>query len=460
MKVSLHRKNVDMLSGSIVKGLLVLALPVIVMNVLQNLFTMIDMKVLKEFAESQDAADIAVGAIGAAGFLITLVTSLVFGVATGANVIIARNIGKNDREAINRSVGTSLMFAAVGGVLLMLVGILGAEQFLIWTNCDAELLGDATLYFRLYFAGAPLLVFCNFAGAILRAKGDSGGPMLYTTIGGIAKVLFNLLTVGVLKMGILGLSLATILSWLVSSALHAWAIWKKDSPVRVSRKYIRFYKEELQSMLYIGLPAGMQTALYSLANVVISTVVNDAGKEATAGLGIANTYDGIIYNISVGAAAAVTPYMSQNIGAGNFTRAKQAMVRGVWITVILGGVFGALSAIFSGPLSSVMSDNPTVIAFSQQKMIVVSSCYFLSGINEIMGAALRAMKKPITPTVATLAYMCALRFLWVYVIFPLLPNNLSFLYLVWPIGWVLSIVTLLIYYIPTAKKLEKELKPV
>lgn len=454
------KRNVNMLSGSIVGGLLALALPVIVMNVLQSLFTMIDMKVLKEFAESKDAADIAVGAIGAVGSLITLVTSLVFGVSTGANVIIARNLGRNNKEAVNRSVGTSLMFAATGGIVLMLVGILGAEQFLIWTNCDEELLGDATLYFRMYFAGAPLLVFCNFAGAILRAKGDSSGPMLYMTIGGVAKVLFNLLAVGVLKMGLMGLSLATILSWGVSSILYARAIWKRDNPIYTERKYVRFYKTELKGMLYIGIPAGMQTALYSVANVVILTAVNGFGKEATTGLGIANTYDGIIYNIAVGAAAAVTPYMSQNIGAGNFARAKQAMVRGVWITVILGGVFGALSAIFSGPLSSVMSDNPTVIAFSQQKMIVVSSAYFICGINEIMGAALRAMKKPIAPTVATLLYMCGLRFPWVYVIFPLLPNNLSFLYLVWPIGWVLSIVTLLICYILAARKLEKELKTV
>ena len=382
-----------------------------------------------------------------------------FGVSTGANVVIARNIGRKDREAVSRSVGTSLMFSAVGGIALMLVGILGAKQFLIWTDCDESLLSDATLYFRMYFVGAPLLVFCNFGGAILRAKGDSGGPMLYMTIGGVVKILVNLLAVGVLKMGLMGLSLATIVSWGVSSVLFAIAIWKKGNPVFVGRKYIRFYKEELKSMLHIGIPAGMQTALYSLANVVISKAVNGFGPNATTGLGIANTYDGIIYNVSVGAAAAVMPYMSQNIGAGNLMRARQAMNRGIWITVILGGILGALSAIFSGPLSAVMSDNQEVIAFSQQKMIVVSSCYFLSGINEIMCAALRAVKKPIIPTVATLMYMCVIRFIWVYAVFPFVPQNLTFLYLVWPIGWLLSIVTLLVYYFPAVKKLEKEEQP-
>ena len=449
------KRNVNMLSGSITKGLLALSIPVIIMNVLQSLFNMIDMTVLRNFAQN---ADIAIGAIGASGFLTSLVTSLVFGISTGANVILARHLGRRDQEGVKRSVGTAMAFVIVGSIVLMLVGILGARQFLVWTNCDEALLPDATMYFQLYFAASPFIVFSNFAGALLRAKGDSNGPMIYMTVGGVVKVLASAFAVAVLKMGLLGVSLATIVSWCVTALLYARAVWKKDNPLCIGRDHIRFYKTELKGMLHIGIPAGMQTALYSIANVVIQTAVNGFGKEATAGLGIANIYDGIIYNISVGAAAAVMPYMSQNIGAGNIARAKKAMLRGIWITVALGGALGASSAIFSGPLSSIMSADPTVIAFSQQKMIVVSSCYFLCGINEIMCAALRAMKKPIVPTVATLAYMCGIRFPWVYVIFPLLPNNLTFLYLIWPIGWILSIVTLLPYYICNMKKLEKEYK--
>lgn len=453
MKLSLQNKDVDMLNGSITKGLLALCLPVIVMNVLQNMFNMIDMAVLRNFATN---ADIAIGAIGATGFLIPLVTSLIFGVSTGANVILARNLGKGDTEAVKQSVGTAMAFVMLGSMLLMLVGIMGARQFLIWTNCDEALLPDATLYFQLYFASIPFVVFCNFGGALLRAKGDSSSPMLYMTIGGAIKVLASAFAVAVLKMGLLGVSLASVVSWLATSILYARTMWKKGNPIYIDRKYVRFYAIELKSMLYIGIPAGMQTALYSIANVVIQTAVNTFGKEATAGLGIANIYDGIIYNISVGAAAAVMPYMSQNIGAENIGRAKNAMVKGVWITVLLAGSLGALSAIFSWPLSAIMSADPKVIAYSQQKMIVVSSCYFLCGINEIMCAALRALKKPIVPTVATLMYMCGIRFVWVYAIFPYVPANLTFLYLIWPIGWILSIFTLLPYYIYHTKKLEKE----
>jgi len=150
----------------------------------------------------------------------------------------------------------------------------------------------------------------------------------------------------------------------------------------------------------------------------------------------------------------VLPYVSQNIGSGNIKRAMQSVWKGTLITVCMGATFGALSAAFSVQLSSIMSSNPAVISFSRQKMIIISSTYFICGINEVFGAALRGMGKPIVATICTLVYMCILRFVWVYFIFPLMPN-LSFLYLVWPVGWLLSAITLLSALIPTARKLIK-----
>ena len=201
------------------------------------------------------------------------------------------------------------------------------------------------------------------------------------------------------------------------------------------------------------MPAGLQSCLYSVANVIISATVNSFGPEATTGISIANNYDGILYQICHATSLAVMPYVSQNVGAGNVTRAISSVKKGILITVCLGATFGALSACFAVPLSSVMSSDPVVIAYSQQKMIIISSTYFICGINDIFGAALRGMGKPMVATVSTLVYMCLFRFVWVYLIFPLLPN-LTFLYLVWPIGWVLSIITLLFVFVPTAKKLK------
>ena len=292
----------------------------------------------------------------------------------------------------------------------------------------------------------------NFCASALRSTGDSRRPMLYLTTGGILKVVFNILFVGVLGLSVVGVALATIISWSVSCTLGLRALLtSRHSMMRLKLSKMRFYKRELCAILAIGIPAGLQQALYSIANVIITATVNSFGPAATTGISIANNFDGILYQIAVAPSLAVMPYVSQNVGAGNIRRAKKTVLSGIGITVAFAATIGALSAIFSGQLSSIMSSDPEVIAYSQQKMMLISSTYFICGINEIMGAAMRGHGKPLIPTVSTLLFMCALRFVWVYAVFPLLPN-LTFLYLVWPIGWSLSIVTVTAFYIPTVRR--------
>jgi Na+-driven multidrug efflux pump len=199
--------------------------------------------------------------------------------------------------------------------------------------------------------------------------------------------------------------------------------------IKINLKDIRIHKKELLDSLHIGIPAGLQQSLYSIANVVISAAVNSVGADATTGISIANTFDGILYQIATAPALAVMPYVSQNLGAGNLKRAKQAIFRGMMIAAVMAGSLGALSAIFSGPLSSIMAENATQIAYSQQKMMIISSTYFICGINNILSETMRGFRRPLIPTVATMIYMCLLRFVWVWWIFPHYPN-LTFLYLV------------------------------
>lgn len=438
-----------MLEGSIFKGLFTLAMPIMVMNVLQSLFNIIDMTILKTFGTSGNA----VGAVGVCSSLITLITVLVTGISTGANVTIARNIGRNDPEGVKRAVGTSVLFSAIGGLLLAIIGVSGAGMFLNWTNCPDTLYPQATLYFRLYFAGVPILMVYNFCAAILRSSGDSKRPMLFLTAGGAVKVGLTYLLVAQFDMGVEGVAVATIISWSVSAILGLGALVRNEGNVKLCKEYFRLYKEELRHILFIGVPAGLQKALYSVANVIITATVNSFGPEATTGVSIANQYDGVLYQICTATAFAIVPYVSQNIGAGNVKRAMQSVWKGILITVGLGAFFGALSATFTNQLSAIMSDDPVVIDYSRQKMIIISSTYFICGINEIFGSALRAMGKPMAATVATMVYMCVFRFFWVYIVFPMLPQNCTYLYLVWPIGWILSIATLLPMFFSRVKKL-------
>ena len=441
--------DVNMLSGSITKGLMVICFPVMIMNVIQSMFNIVDMSILKAF----DTDGMAVGAVGVCGTLITLITNLVIGISTGANVIVARYIGQKDPQRISRAAGTAVAFSAAAGLVLAAVGICFADVFLSWVNCPQELFSRAVLYFRLYFAGVPLLMIHNFCCSALRASGNSSRIMFISIAGGIAKMAATFLLVAVFKKGIVGVAIATIVSWCMYCALSMSSLCFSKGSVKLYMRHLRFYRPELPQILRIGVPSGLQMGFYSIANVLISSAVNSFGAQATTGISIANTFDGILYNICHAASLAVMPYVSQNIGAGNVRRAGQSVGKGILLTVSIGAFFGALSAIFSGPLSSIMSDDPVVIEYSRQKMIIISSTYFICGINDIFSAALRGMGKPSFPTMTTFLFMFVLRFVWVYFIFPLVPN-LTFLYLVWPIGWVLSILCALFVYFPSMRWLK------
>lgn len=442
--------NVNMLSGSITKGLLSMTVPIMVMNVLATLFNIIDMTVLRIFSD-----DRAVGAVGACGTLIVLSTSLLIGIAAGANVIVAKRIGERDRERAEKAVMTAILFSIVGGIVLMVIGVTFAETFLEMTNCPSGLLPQATKYLKIYFYGTPISIFYSFCASILRATGDTKRPMYFSILGGIIKVLFTVFFTAFFDKDVEGVAFATIISQIIASGLAFGRLVKFQNVVRVNFKQIKFDLGELKSMLHIGIPAGVQSALYSLANVVIATAVNGFGEAATTGIAIANQFDGILYQISLAPSYAVAPYVAQNVGAGNIKRVKATLGRAILITTAFAATLGSLSAIFSKELSSIMSTTPEVIAFSQQKMIIVSSTYFICGINDVFGGVLRGMGKPMMPTISTLIYLCLLRFIWVYAIFPLVPN-LTFLYTVWPIGWALSIITLLIAYSISMKRMQEK----
>lgn len=446
-------KNVDMLSGPITKGLLTMIVPIMIMNVSQSLFNILDMTLLKLFGFSS-----AVGAVGACSTLITLCTCLLIGLAAGANVVVANRIGKQQRDRADKAAMTSLLVALTGGIFIMIIGVVFAKTFLAWINCPDALLSQAARYFQLYFLGLPALMLYNFSASILRAIGDTKRPMYYLIIGGVVKVVSTAIFVLIFNDGVLAVGLAMIVTNVVIFILTFMRLLKSKEHITVNFKEIRFDMVELKAILLQGIPAGLQSSFYAFANTLISATVNSFGPAATTGIAIANQFDGLIYQVVYAPSLAIIPFISQNIGAGNIKRVKKIIISGMLITVAFGATFGALSAIFSKQLSSIMSSDPAVIAFSQQKMILVSSLYFIFGINEVMGGVLKGMQKPLPPAISSLIYMCGLRFVWIYLIFPLMPN-LTFLYTVWPVGWTLSLITLFIIYRINMRKLEKRLVP-
>ena len=442
-------ENVNMLDGSITRGLLSMIVPIMIMNVSQSLFSILDMTQLKmlNFPE-------AVSAVGACGTLSSLCTYLLIGLAAGANVIVATRLGRRQRDRANKAATTALLIGLAGGVLLLIIGLFFAKTFLIWVNCPSEILPEATKYFKLYFISVPFILLYNFSASILRAIGDTQRPMFYLIIGGIIKITTTFALAKILNDGVSAVGIATIVSYLVTFILTFNRLLKSRRFININFKKIAFDFGEFKAILLQGIPAGLQSSFYSVANTLIAATVNSFGAAATTGIAIANQFDGLIYQIIYAPSLTVIPFVSQNIAAGNLKRVKKTIIRATLITTVFGAVFGSLSAIFSKQLSSLMSSDPEVIAFSQQKMILISSLYFISGINEMMGGVLKGLRKPIAPAIASLIFMCVLRFVWIYLIFPLKPN-LTFLYTVWPVGWILSLVTLFIIYRINIRKLER-----
>lgn len=444
------KNEVNMTSVPIFSGLLKVAIPIVVMNVLQSVFNLIDTTMLGGFT-----GDGGVGAVSATAPLISLITGFLIGLATGSNVIVARHIAKGDKEKTEMAIGTSIWLAIISGVAFMVIGVVFAKTFLTWMNVSENLLENAVPYFALYFVGCPLLLLYNFCASILRAAGDSKRPMYFLILGGVLKILINFLLLKFTNLHSKGLALATIVSWAVTAGLCFWILLKGEGSVKFKWSCFRIYKQELKDVLIIGVPTGIQVATYNFANVIMSTTVNSFGDHATTGIGIANIFDGIIYQIANSPSFAVMPFISQNFAVKNHKRVKEVFFKGCLIAAGFCFIAGSLSAIFSEQLSSLMSKTPEVIAYSKQKMIIISSTYFICGIQDVLAATLRGMGRSIIPTVSALVFTCFLRIFWVYLIFPLNPD-LTFLYLVWPLGWILAIGMLGISFYIVYKKFKKE----
>ena len=274
-----------MLSGSIMKGLFSIAIPIMIMNVVMSLFNVVDMTVLKMFDSS---GGYAVGSVGACGTLISLITGLLIGCSAGSNVVIAKYIGKGDRERVEKATGVSVLFSIVGGAVLAVVGVACAKLFLGWMNCPDQLMDGAALYFRMYFAGLPMLMFINFGAAILRSAGDSRSPMMFLISGSAIKLIGTVVFVAVFRMTVAGVALATLISWVFMSLCYLRALLKNDGWIQLKLKRMRWYGAELKEILIVGVPAGLQQGLYSIANVIITATVNSFGADATTGISIAN----------------------------------------------------------------------------------------------------------------------------------------------------------------------------
>lgn len=444
------RHEMNLTEGSIFKKLVIYALPLMATNILQLLFNVADVVVL-------GFAGYDVGPVGATGALINLIIGLFVGLSVGANFLVAKFVGANEKERSEKVVGMSVLIAVVVGVVLAIVGYFCARTFLSWMDCPDKFLDDATKYMQIYFLGMPIVLLYNYCAAIMRAVGDTVRPLIYLVIAGVVNVGLNFVLTYWLRMGVQGVAIATVVSQCISVilALISLSLSKGYSRLRLSR--MRLFKNEFVEMIKVGLPAGVQGCVFALSNVVIQSTINSFGDTAVNGNTIAAQFDGFIYNAMFAVALTCMSFVSQNLGAKNIGRIKRTVWISLFTSGVVGIIFGGIILIVAKPIAGIMTDDPIEIEYAWGRLIILATTYFTCGLMDVMSNTMRGLGKSTLAMIVSLSGSCLFRILWINTVCRFITTPEA-LYWVYPVSWVLTFCIFVAIYFPTIRRVERKMQ--
>lgn len=450
-KTVTKKYSMDMCEGPILKKMLLFALPLMASSLLQLLFNAADIIVVGRFA-----GDNSLAAVGSTTSLINLLVNLFMGCSIGANVLVARFFGAKKSNELSETVHTTMALSIVSGLILTVIGVIGAPVILELMQTPEEVLELAVIYLRTYFCGMTSMMVYNFGAAILRAIGDTKRPLYYLIIAGVINVVFNLFFVIVLKWDVFGVGLATTISQTISAVFIVRCLMNEQEAIRLYPKKIRIYKDKLLTILQIGLPAGFQGTLFSLSNVFVQSSVNLFGSTVMAGNSAAQNIEGFIYVSTNAFHQASISFTSQNCGAGKYERINKILLVAQGCTVVIGSVF-SLSAVAMGPLLlGLYTTSAAVVEAGMVRLKLIGSFYALCGIMDTMVGSLRGMGYSFVPMVVSLLGACATRLLWLATVFQMDAfHTIETVYIIYPISWVLTAVAHIITFMIVRKRIEK-----
>ncbi len=452
------KMNIDLTHGSIFKKMLLYALPLMATNILQVFFHSADVFVLGLCLEG-DLGDLAMGAVGANGTLITLITGLFIGVSMGTNVLVAKYLGAKNQEKVQKNVGMAILFPILAGILIFFIGFFGARTFLTWLKVDQKMLDMAVKYLQIYSLGFPFTLLYNFTSAVLRGAGDTVRPLIFLVISGITNIIFNLVFVMFLGMDVEGVALATIISQGLSSALCIISLLKTKESYRLNPKYIKIYPEELKEVLRIGVPMGVQSMLFSIANLSIQSCVNGFGKYATAGNSVATSIDNILYHVIHAFALTLLTFSGQNYGAGNYDRLVKARKTAFILELTFGFCAGIIMLLLCKVLVPILADNPETIFYAQKRLNIMGFTYFICGIMDCYSCSMRGVGRSFSAMIISLFGACVLRLVWIEIL-KMIPAiyTIEAIYITWPISWIITIIIYVFVTRSVFKKVKIELQ--
>ena len=443
-----HR-DLDITHGPMARNVLRFALPVFYSGILQLLFNAADSIVVGRYSGSQ-----ALAAVSSTGTLSGLLVCLFLGLSSGSSILVSRYIGAQERKSVQDTVHTSVLIALLSGVFLAVVGCLLARPMLAWMSAPEDVIDLSTLYLQIIFLGMPLQMLYNFCAAILRAVGDTKRPLYFLTTAGVVNVILNLIFVIVFDMSVAGVALATVLSQFVSAALVVHSLMLREDATRLNLRRLRLNSRIMLKLLHLGLPAGIQSATFSLSGMLIQSSINSFGSVAMAGIGAATSIGGFIQHSLDAFSQANTCFVSQNYGA----RKPRRILRAVNTCNILGAVFVIvfciLTTIFGRPLLSLYVDDPAAIEWGMIRIICINIPYVIGCIMSIYTGALRGIGYSILPMWITLIGICGVRILWLYTAFAAWPT-MACLMASYGVSWVVTAPTAgIFFYVLYKKKLK------
>lgn len=416
MEKELKKQKLDMLNGSIWNKLPVFALPIAATGILEQLFNASDIAIVGNFAQTDKTA--AVAAVGANSPIIGLILNLFIGIALGANVVIANAIGRDDKQTVQKAVHTSMVVSVIGGVLVAIIGELIAEPLLTVLNVPDDVLELALLYLRIYFLGMPVILLYNFEAAIFRSIGETKMPLIALTLSGILNVLLNLFFVIVLKMSVNGVATATVLANIVSAGILYIKLVKSDKYIKVEFKKLRIDGKVFAKIMQIGLPAGIQSAVFAVANIVIQGAINSLGTVVIAASSAAFNIEIIAYNVMNSFSQACTTFVGQNFGANKIDRCKKTLFLCLIEDAIASGTAILIVLITGKFLLSIFNNNPEVIEIGYTRLVIIFIAYIFSMLYEVMSGYLRGFGFSLVPAILTTVGVCVLRIIWINTVFP------------------------------------------
>ena len=435
-----EKKNtVLMTEGGIFKNLLFFAAPLILGNLLQQMYNAVDSIIVGNYVGSN-----ALAAVGAGASLIYLLIAFSLGASVGAGVIVSQYLGAKDKEGVHKAVHTAMTISIILGLILTAGGILFSRKLLVMMNTPAEILDDAACYLRIYSYGLIFNVVYNMAAGILNAAGNSRRSLMYLAAAAVVNIFMDLLLIAGLKIGVAGAAIATNFSQAISCILALWFLFRVPADYRISLKSLRIHKAMALRIIQIGLPTGIQNMVISFSNILIQASINQYGATAVAGFSAYLKIDGFNILPVLSFSMAITTFIGQNYGAGKYDRMK----KGMWVTLLMGIVYTVLTGIllltFSGQIMRLFSEDVGVIAYGQTAMRYFCPFYWILAILHSLAGTVRGTGKSIPPMVVLLVSLCLFRIVWIQLVLPYY-TSIEGIFILYPVSWLVGAVLMIFY---------------